>query len=418
MTRCWPSMERMASENARIRTCRRALLGLAAGLLAALANCAPRADYSAWNMSQMQETVRRQAKPAAVENQHVVFIALDGVRWQEVFSGVDADFARKHGLPRERLVPAQRLMPELHGLIATTGVALGAPEYGGEISASGPNFMSVPGYMEMLSGRRPVPCADNGCMVSQPTLLDELATVPGVEREDVAVIASWEGLERAAALDPNRITISAGRTHGATRHLLNYDDESARLLQAGTRAGPDPGQGDFRRDRETAAIALRYLDTHEPAFLFLGLGEPDEYGHRNDYGRYLAALEYCDRVIGEVVKRLRALEARGRSTTLVVTTDHGRSETFAGHGEGNPESARVWLVAAGTRIAARGYTEAPAARYLADLAPTVRSLVGLPGDPSKNAGHVLTELLQPNRESAVRAARARLIPASIARAAE
>jgi hypothetical protein len=37
-------------------------------------------------------------------------------------------------------------------MIAGGGAALGAPEHGAEIAASGPAFKSVPGYIEIFSG--------------------------------------------------------------------------------------------------------------------------------------------------------------------------------------------------------------------------------------------------------------------------
>lgn len=41
-----------------------------------------------------------------------------------------------------------------------------------------------------------------------------------------------------------------------------------------------------------------YLRQVEPSFLFLGLGDTDEYAHRNDYRGYLRALGHADHVVG------------------------------------------------------------------------------------------------------------------------
>ena len=94
---------------------------------------------------------------------------------------------------------------------------------------------------------------------------------------------------------------------------------------------------------------------------------------------------------------------RGTRTHVVFTADHDRSRDFRGHGGAHPESARVWLVAAGPSIAARGRVVSSRERHLADIAPTLRSLVGLPRarDPGWDrdrdrgwAGEPLAELLQ------------------------
>ena len=57
---------------------------------------------------------------------------------------------------------------------------------------------------------------------------------------------------------------------------------------------------------------------------------------------------------------------------------------------------RVWLVAAGSAIGARGRVPSPSPRQLADVAPTLRELLRLPRDTSLSAGRPLAELhLQP-----------------------
>jgi hypothetical protein len=342
----------------------------------------------------MERAVRARAKPKDVANHHVVVVALDGVRWQDVFEGVDPELARHHGVPAAEVVPASALIPELYRLAETRGAMMGAPDQGEPISASGPNFVSLPGYMEMLTGRSPSLFRDNDCpQIPEPTLLDELVALPGIESAQISAVASWEGIEKAASIDPGRIAISVGRTSGKTRSLFAGDADGARLLKAGEQAGPSPGHGDFRRDQATSDLALHYLRTKRPRFMFLGLGETDEFGHRRDYRNYLRALQAADRTIGQVARVLEEFERAGQKTLLLVTTDHGRSHDFETHGAHAPESARVWLFAAGARFVARGYARAIVPRRLSDLAPTLRFAVGLPRDPSLYAGKVLDELL-------------------------
>ena len=112
-------------------------------------------------------------------------------------------------------------------------------------------------------------------------------------------------------------------------------------------------------------------------FLFLSLGDTDELAHRNDYAGHLEALQFADRVIGEIADTLRELHKRGIRTLLIVTTDHGRARSFVEHGRKHPESAAVWLMASGDDVRARGCIVTEGARHLADIAPTVRELDGL-----------------------------------------
>jgi hypothetical protein len=324
-------------------------------------------------------------------SQTIVLVAIDGVRWQEIFGGVDARHARRHGLATSELLDARDLVPNLHAL-GDAGAAINGGA-GERMLASGPNYLSLPGYKEMLTGLGATGCIDNQCgPIGVPTIVDELAALPDVTPDQVAVIASWEGVGLAAARDPSRITISVGRTQGKTRDRLRFDPVARALLEAGEQAGPTPGVKDFRRDPETAEIALHYLRTHRPRFLFLGLGEPDEYGHRNDYRGYLRSLAYADNVVGRLTAVLADYEREGRRTTLVVTTDHGRAHDFIGHGAHAPESAEVWLVAAGWGIRRLGVVAPSKRRRLADVATTIRSLAGL---ESAKPDQPFAKLLQP-----------------------
>src|SRR5262249_35647465 len=149
---------------------------------------------------------------------------------------------------------------------------------------------------------------------------------------EVGVIASWPDLSRAAARFPERVVVSAGRNGGTTRYFLRYDQESAWLLDESVKANAFPGYEDFRPARYTAAIALRYLKKQRPRFLFLSLGEPDAYAHRGLYKNYLASLREADGVVGEIDQYLAELRREGWPATLFVTTDHGRSKKFNGHG--------------------------------------------------------------------------------------
>jgi hypothetical protein len=316
-----------------------------------------------------------------------VLVAIDGVRGQEVFRGVDAKLADAHCLSSAERVDAAHLVPNLHRLMTAEGAVVGAPGHA-PMLAAGPNFVSLPGYMEMLTGRRDTGCTSNSCDgVAFPTIADAVARSDG----EAAVIASWPGIGRAAATEPARVLMSVGRHGGENRRQLETDPALLSLLAAGEAAGPAPGDDDFRRDAQTATLALAYLRGHSPSFLFVGLGETDEYAHHDDYRGYLDALRRADAAIGELAARVAELTASGHPSMLLVTTDHGRADSFAAHGGDHPESGRVWLVATGAGVAARGSLDSEGPKRLADIAPTVRRFLGL--SPSAGpAGAPMTEL--------------------------
>jgi hypothetical protein len=326
----------------------------------------------------------------------IVMIVIDGARWQEIYGGTDRTLARIHALSPSWILSARELVPALHDLIEKGGAALGAPEHGAEIAASGPAFKSVPGYIEIFSGRPSVDCPNNRCRWSgESNLLDQIAERSERGPADVAVFASWPGMLNAVGTGEAapQALVSAGRRGGQHLEPLLDDTESARLHDRGARSDGYPGEDDYRPDRHTAELALDHLRRHRPRFLFLSLGDADAFGHANMYRRYLESLRESDKVVGEAARILAEFRAGGWPSTLLVTTDHGRDKRCREHGRKYPESARAWLIASGTGIVDHGYVSAPRARKLADIAPTVRALFGLDADTGATAGTPLTELL-------------------------
>ncbi len=321
----------------------------------------------------------------------VVLVTIDGVRWQEVANGVDPRLGPS--LPRR---DGRALVPTLYAL-ADRGVGIV-----GEVRSSAPRPVSLPGYREMLTGRRGGACADNDCPpIDEPTLFDELIG-NGVPADELALVSSWEGLERAAAAGPELPLLSTGRHGGATRARLAAISGAGALLDAAAERHDFVAHPDYRRDADTAELALRYLVAARPRFLHVALGDTDEHGHSGNYAGYLAALAAADAFVARVLEATRAM---GGDTVVIVTADHGRAANFRDHGRPGDGAERVWLIAAGGPIPARGFVHPAATRRLADLAPTVRAIVGLPPDASADAGSALVELVgaQPARVSATAA---------------
>jgi hypothetical protein len=286
----------------------------------------------------------------------VVLVTLDGTRWQDVFG------------PDE-------LMPTLHRWMTSEGVGIGAPGHG-EIWASGPHFISMPGYTEILTGR-PSACQTNECdTIRSSTILDEVTNAG----DDTFVVASWERIARVVSRDPWRLEMTAGRTTNQRTDVFD-----ARLIDDAKDAGAWPGTDDYRRDELTMRVALSAFDRHVPKLSFVSLGDPDEHAHHGDRERYLASLRAADAFLADLEKRI------DDRTVVFVTADHGRSNGFRDHGGGWHESGRVWLGVRAPCIAARGYVDT-APQRLADIAPTIRCLLGQRPDDSAAAGHSIASV--------------------------
>ena len=327
------------------------------------------------------ETTAGPSERAAEERAEsaVVLVVLDGVRWQEVFGGADRAMAEERGLNPLAWASPRALMPNLQRLLDTRAIALGAPGVGPHVTATGPQFISMPGYLEIFAGHPDPGCDSNDC--ARPptrTVVDDVLESSGAD--DVAVVSSWPSIARAASADASRLVVSAGRKRVERGEVLRADEATAALLEHGAGLKAFPGDGDYRPDAMTGRVALRVLETERPRFLFVGLGDADEYGHRNDYHGYLEAVHASDAFLGDLFATLDQMGARGRHTTVLVTADHGRAYDFKDHGGRYPESGRVWLVAGGGDVHGHGLVAASRRHTLSDLAPTVRALLGIGGE--------------------------------------
>jgi hypothetical protein len=323
----------------------------------------------------------------------VIIVALDGVRWQDVFNGVDAALARAHKVPEAEVVSSAELLPNIYDRFVRKGAVVGAPEKG-EPMLSSTSALSLPGYLELFTGRVDDPCRSNSCApTTSKTFLDVVRAMPGVGRDDVAAISSWEIIERAATSSPQNIVISAGRHHGWTRDKVRVDPAASKVLDAGARSRAAPGHEDYRPDSFTGELALRYLKARRPRAMFIGLGDTDEYAHANNYRSYLRSMREADAFVGKLFQTLDSMDDYGASTTVVFTADHGRADDFIHHGRLMPESRRVFVMAAGGAVPARGLVKSTTSHRVADIAPTLRSLLGMPADGNTRAGAAIAELL-------------------------
>jgi hypothetical protein len=294
----------------------------------------------------------------APPERRVVLVTLDGVRWQDVVAA-NAEL---------------ELLPRIYEGVAEGGVIVGASSRPGcaSVRATSGSNVSLPGYLEILTGR-PTGCTHNYCpATTTPTVLD-VAANSGVS--GVASFGSWPTLGRA---------VSNGRAQGL---FLSEGQGKERVNPF-----PGPAGGHYRPDRYTAKAALAFYRERQPRLFHVGLGDTDEQGHRADQHGYFEAIKEADAIVGQLMD---AVEDAGHasSTTFIVTTDHGRAANFRDHGPGVPAAARSFVIAFGGGVQAGGVTCAKQEHTLADVGATVRALLDLPPDASLQAGRPIEEIV-------------------------
>jgi hypothetical protein len=325
-------------------------------------------------------------EPAARATTHVILVTIDGLRWQEVFTGADnALLNKEHGgvadlrMTRKDFwrgepdVRRELLLPFLWTVVARDGQIFGDPSRGSPAVVTNGHKFSYPGYSEMLCGFAD-PRIDSNSNVPNPnvTVLEWLHGRPGFAGR-IAAFSGWDvhasilnrqrsGLFVEVADEPITVARTPERVHDLQQMVEDL---------------PDLWPG-FAFDAITFARCREYLLCQRPRVLYVAFGETDEWAHDRRYDRYLHLANTAD----SMIRRLWELaqehpDSRGH-TSLVIAVDHGRGRTeknWTDHDAKVEGAEEVWMAVMGPDTPALGVrTKTPATQAM--IAATIAALLG------------------------------------------
>jgi len=331
------------------------------------------------------------------QTENVILVTADGLRWQEVFRGIDPALmnAKEAGMDeagalRDKLwaeSAAERrrlLMPFFWSEIAPHGVLLGNRDLGSSVRVTNGYRVSYPGYSEILTGRAQDAAIRGNDPIQNPTetVLEFLRRKWQLRREQVALFGSWDVFQQIGEHQPGSVLINAGfralEEPGLSPRLRELSRMQFELLT------PWPS---VRHDYVTFEMALEYLKTARPRVLYVALGETDDWAHERRYDRTLETATYFDQCVRRLWEAAQSLpEYRGK-TTLLATTDHGRGGTlddWPSHGTKVEGAEFIWMAAIGPDTPAGGEIRSQQDHYQRDVAATMLELGGV--DPGGYEG--------------------------------
>ena len=293
--------------------------------------------------------------PGSDPGPRVILITLDGMRWEEVFTGADPwllenpEFTSDRDNVRARFwrdTPEARreaLMPFFWSTIVSEGSLWGNQHLGSVAKVSNNRVFSYPGYNEILTGFADEAIDSNDKIPNaNETLLEWVNKQPGFEGK-VAAFGSWDVFPFIINEERSGIPVNAG-FEPATGELT---DREAWLNQLQEQT-PSPWTS-VRLDVFTHHYAFETLKQDRPRLLYISYGETDDFAHDADYRHYLDAAYRTDAFIRDLWDWVQADAEYAGRTTLVITTDHGRGseDRFVGHGVDWIGSEAIWMASLG-----------------------------------------------------------------------
>ncbi len=314
-----------------------------------------------------------------LKTKNVILITLDGLRWQEVFSGADSRLVWKAGAAAEDFLsdsPDERrllLMPFFWNTVANEGILFGNRSVGNRVDVTNGRVFSYPSYNEILTGFVDDSIDSNDKIPNRNvTVLEWVNQQPGFIGR-VAAFTSWDVFPFIINEERSGVPVNSGFEAAAG----DITDREAFLNRLQVEVAT-PWVWE-RFDVFTHYMALEYLARKRPRLLFIAYGDTDEFAHSDDYGAYLKATRQTDDFIRDLWTWLQEDETYKGKTSLVITTDHGRgyADRWIGHGSDWVGSEHIWVAILGPDTHAGEESAASGQLFQNQIAATVAALLGL-----------------------------------------
>lgn len=328
-----------------------------------------------------------QQQPPAIEN--MIIVTTDGLRWQEVFKGMDTALATDPRFNQSDSATIyanywaeteqerrKKLMPFLWTTIVQNGQIYGNRALGANVNVANPYWFSYPGYNEIFCGFADSLMNSNAKRLNPNTNLLEYINKQPRYTGQVAAFGAWDVFDYILNEQRSGVPVVCGKDHCGGDH----PDAEQRLMNAMKDDAYYPWEGE-QLDVFTHYAAMDYLQKQHPKVLYISYGETDEWAHAALYKDYLNAANQVDEWLGELWTFIQNDPKYRNKTLLFITVDHGRGdvmkEQWTSHNSKIPGSDQIWFAVMGPKIVAKGEIAAPVQLYQKQFALTLAELMGL-----------------------------------------
>ncbi|WP_313581893.1 phosphoglyceromutase [Chishuiella sp.] len=316
------------------------------------------------------------------QEQKVIFITLDGFRWQELFNGIDKELVNndKYNSKIEELKTKfdadspeesrKKILPFIWSYVSKNGIILGDRNQGSLVNVYNIMHFSYPGYNETITGYADDVNIKSNDKILNPniSIFERLNNHPWY-KNSVYIFGSWDVFPYIFNYERSKLPINAGYDHAKNpnqveKNLNKYQDETPKRWDG------------VRYDIFTHNFALETLKNKKPKILYIGYGETDDFAHNGSYNHYIESANVNDLMIKELWDYTQKDPFYKNQTTFIITTDHGRGigDDWQHHGSKIKGADQSWIIMFGNKI---NSINTNGQFYNNQLAETMTKIIGI-----------------------------------------
>jgi hypothetical protein len=322
-----------------------------------------------------------------VEN--IIIITTDGLRWQEVFKGMDSAIANDQRFNQgdsaylfekywsnDETGRRKKLFPFLWSTVQAHGQLYGNRAFGNKVNNANPYWFSYPGYSEIMTGYADTTVNSNDFPPNPNTNVLEFLNRQSKFKGRVTAFGAWEAFDRILNEQRSgfRVTSAFDKSGG------DHPTAQQQLINSMLLDSYKPWHEDECLDVFTHYAAMEELKAKKPKVLYIAYGETDEWAHSGQYRNYLSAAHQVDAWIKQIWDYVQSQPQYKNKTALFITTDHGRGdavkEEWTSHGNSIKDAYEIWFAVLSPAITSKGEMKTEMQLYQKQFAQTIAKLLG------------------------------------------
>ena len=335
----------------------------------------------------------------------IIIITTDGLRWQELFAGIDSSIANQKKFNQDDSLQLYKsywhkeaeerrklLMPFFWNSIVQQGQVYGNRHFGNKVNTANPFRFSYPGYSEIFTGYADTAINSNEYPSNPHTNILEYLNQQSAYKNKVAAYTAWEAFNRILNEKRSNMPVVAAFDTLAVKRLTPQQKLLNTLLTNSYRPWGDAECLDVF----THYAAMDYLKTNKPKALYIAYGETDEWAHSGQYRDYLNATHQFDKWLQELWKLIQSDPLYKNKTALFITTDHGRGHgvDWTKHGSDVRGAEEIWFAVLAPGLPAKGEIKTGMQLFQNQFASTIMNLLGVDFKVSHPVGTSIVNVLK------------------------